>query len=117
MAADSDAVRQQRRRRHAQGDHTLCTRRCPAARSSAPIGEVPVSSGEKLDPAAALEELAALLMAAYRADPSNGALARELRTTLLSMPGARDTAVEDELAILGRFLSTPVQNGEPYDFG
>jgi hypothetical protein len=50
--ADSNAVRQQRKRRHAQGDHSLCLRhRCPA------LGAPPTpKAGDTSDLAAAVLE-------------------------------------------------------------
>jgi hypothetical protein len=86
----------------------MCLRRtCKDARVSAGnVVELAASAGD-LDPAAMMAELAQGLAAAYRADPGNAALARELRATLQVLPGGRPPGVEDELAILGRYLSTP----------
>jgi hypothetical protein len=42
--------------------------------------------GDDFDPAAMMRWLADALAAAYRADPSNAALAKELRATLLQLP-------------------------------
>jgi hypothetical protein len=115
--ADSDAVRQLRRRRHRQGDHSMCTRHCKDARPTLKIAELPVGTAGNLDPAAAMADLARALMVAYRADPANAALARELRATLQSLPGARDAGVEDEMAAFIRTLSIPVQAESPYPPG
>jgi hypothetical protein len=98
--ADSDAVRQMRRRRHRMGDHGMCTWRCKRARTS--------DSEADFDRSAALVELAEGLMAAWRADPGNAMLAREVRATLLALPSAADEA-EDEFALMLRELSTPVR--------
>jgi hypothetical protein len=97
----------------------MCTRRCRDVRALVPAGEVPAAYTEKLDPAVALEQLAAQLAAAYAADPSNATLARELRATLLVLRPAADTGVLDELAILGKYLRTPTaaDGTDPYDFG
>lgn len=86
----------------------MCLRRsCKDVRTPAGnVVELAAPAGN-LDPAAAMTELAEGLMAAYKADPGNAALARELRATLQALPGARPAGVEDELAILGRYLSTP----------
>jgi hypothetical protein len=48
-----------------------------------------LDTGE-LDPAAELRALAGRLAAAYAADTSNAAIARELRATLLAIPDGRD---------------------------
>jgi hypothetical protein len=104
--ADSNALRSRRKRQHAQGDHSLCTRRCRAERLK--IAELPAGSGETLDAAAGMQDLAAQLAAAYASDPGNAALARELRLTLLSL-SSRDgdagrAAMEAFIADLGKPL-------------
>jgi hypothetical protein len=111
--ADSDAVRQQRRRRHRAGDHSMCRRGCQDARPSLKIAEVPAGSGESLDSAAALRDLAAQLQEAYRADPGNALLARELRNTLLVLMPSREAGVDAELRLLMGELSRPVPDGPP----
>jgi hypothetical protein len=124
--ADSDAVRQQRRRRHQAGDHTMCRRGCKDSRASVTIAKVPTGSGRDIDPSLALRDLAVGLQAAYRADPGNGLLARELRMTLLALRPSREAGVDDELAALMRDLARPVpasetepwfQAGQSDDFG
>lgn len=110
--ADSDAVRQARRRRHRQGDHSMCRRSCGDGRASPRIAEVPAGAGENLDSGAALRDLAAGLMAAYRADPGNALLAREARQTLLVLLPSREAGVEAEMALLMRELSRPVPYSE-----
>ena len=65
-------------------------RRCFVVRGDAapsPVTALPSPAPAKLDPAAELRQLAAELHEAYRADPANAMLARELRATLaLLMP-------------------------------
>src|SRR5215469_16953142 len=86
--ADSDAVRSRRKRQHAQGDHSICKHDRPVIVLPEPPGTSP-SEGE-FDPEAELRRLADLLAEAYRQDPGNAALARELRATLPGPPpGAR----------------------------
>lgn len=113
--ADSDAVRQQRRRHHQAGDHSMCRRGCKESRASVTIAEVPAGSGRDIDPSAALRDLAAGLQEAYRTDPGNGLLARELRMTLLALRPPRDAGVDDELAALMRDLARPVPFSETGD--
>jgi hypothetical protein len=101
--ADSEAVRSRRKRLHAAGDHSMC-RRCAAVRGDDVASRVtalpspPAASAVRLDPVAEMRLLAAELHDAYRADTSNGVLARELRMTLAElMPkGKRDA--DDGLA-------------------
>ena len=79
--ADSEAVRSRRKRLHAAGDHSLCVR-CDALRAT----EADVADAEPVtDPAAELAALAGRLVAATKADPANGLLARELRQCLLAL--------------------------------
>jgi hypothetical protein len=111
--ADSDAVRQMRRRHHKAGDHHLCRKGCQAARPSLSIAAKPGGSGEDLDPVAALRDLAADLQAAYRADPANALLAKELRTTLLALSPAREAGVDAELQALMADLARPVRGDWP----
>jgi hypothetical protein len=113
--ADSDATRQARRRRHAAGDHSLCTKRCQAARTRAGIGEVPAGSAEDLDPKAALAELAHGLMDEWKADRRNSVLARELRQTLLVLVPRSDDGMQAAWNELIRELSTPVDTDDRYD--
>lgn len=115
--ADSDAVRSRRKRQHAQGDHSFCTRRCEAARVPLKIADFPAASAGDFDPMAAMAELAQGLLAAWQADPGNAMLARECRQTLLVLPGARDTDVQDEMSALIRSLSVPVRSEPPYPAG
>ncbi len=92
---DDDATRARRYRRHRQGDHTLCRH----AVVPAPVPDV--TPGE-IDARAELEALAARLAAAHRADPGNPGLARELRTTLLSLGPS-----VPEVDLLDQLFSTP----------
>ena len=69
-------------------------------------------SGENLDPAAALRDLAAQLQAASAADPGNAALAREYRGTLLCLLPPRDASVDAEFRALMSVLSSPVPASE-----
>jgi hypothetical protein len=114
--ADSDAVRQQRRRRHRSGDHSMCRRGCQDARTSPRIAEVPSGSAENFDPAGALRALARRLEAAYGADPSNGLLAKELRQTLVLLLPTRDAAVDAEWKQIMGELSRPVPRSETPDW-
>jgi hypothetical protein len=114
--SDSSAVRQQRYRRHKAGDHSACRRGCNDARASRRKQVLPARSGEDLDPAAALRDLAAQLQAAYEADPGNGLLARELRQTLLVLMPSRDAGVDAELRALMADLSRPVPRSETGDW-
>jgi hypothetical protein len=111
---DSDAVRQMRRRRHKGGDHSMCRRACQDAQASVRIAPVPAGSGEDLDPAAALRDLAAQLQAASAADPANAILAREYRSTLLALLPSSDAAADAEWAAMMAELSRPVK---PDDLG
>jgi hypothetical protein len=81
--ADSDAVRSQRKRAHARGDHHLCRHRVDP--SPAPD---PSLAGEVFDPAGELVALARRLAAASAADPANANLAKKLRQTLTVIPPA-----------------------------
>ena len=71
--ADSDALRQRRRRAHLLGDHSMC-RRCPAVRGER-LTVAEVEPGSVIDPLAALNASAARLIALYEADPANVAAA------------------------------------------
>lgn len=87
--ADSEAVRSRRKRMHAAGDHSLC-RRCAVVRgeSRAPEGLVslpPLPDGPPFDATAEMRRLAARLVVAHTAEPSNSLLARELRMTLAEL--------------------------------
>jgi hypothetical protein len=82
--ADSPALRARRYRQHRQGDHSLCRHDRPLRLApAAPAG--PAEPGQDFDPAAELRALAARLADAYAEDPSNAAVARELRLTLLAI--------------------------------
>jgi hypothetical protein len=105
--ADSDALRQMRRRRHKQGDHHLCRDGCQNPQGSLRIVPVPPGSAENFDPASALRDLAAQLEQAYRADPANALLAKELRQTLLVLLPAREAGVDAELRQLMTDLGRP----------
>jgi hypothetical protein len=78
-------VRSRRKRQHAQGDHSICrhSRVTPAITLPPPVV---TGTPDEFDPAAELRRLADLLAEAYRQDPGNAALARELRATLLALP-------------------------------
>lgn len=97
----------------------MCRRSCAQSRGTAGIAEVPAASADNLDPLAALRQLALDLQAAYRADPANATLARELRSTLLSLAPRRDDGVDIEWAALMREMSTPVpaEETDRYDVG
>jgi hypothetical protein len=108
--ADSDALRQQRRRRHRAGDHSMCRRGCRDARLSPEIESVSSGSGEKVDPAVALRELAVRLQEASRVDPANALLAKELRATLLVLMPSREAVVDAEFRQLVAELGKPVDD-------
>jgi hypothetical protein len=91
--ADSNALRSKRKRQHAAGDHSLC-RRCDG-RSAVVVPPAPGDAG--IDPGVSLARLAARLEAAHEADPSDAAVARELRVTLLALRGIGEGA-DRELA-------------------
>jgi hypothetical protein len=97
--ADSDALRSRRKRLHAAGDHSLC-RRCDG-RSA--VAAVPVPGDARVDPSVSLERLAARLEAAHEADPSDAAVARELRATLLALRGSGDKADRELAAFAAEF--------------
>lgn len=84
VVADSDALRSRRKRAHKRGDHSLCRHQpgCPVL----PLAVLPDPDAGELDPRDELVNLAAMLIVAYRADPGNANLAKELRATLLSIP-------------------------------
>jgi hypothetical protein len=92
--ADPGALRQRRSRAHKAGDHSLCVR-CAVQRAEVPVpdGAAPVSDAE-----AELRALAGTLAVAYRAQPENALLARELRMTLQALlPAAGGSGVDSEL--------------------
>ena len=72
-----------RSRAHKAGDHSLCRSGCAALKLAAPPADVPPTE----DPKAEMRLLAAQLAQAYRADPGNANLARELRMTLQALMG------------------------------
>lgn len=113
--ADSDAIRQARRRRHRQGDHSMCRRNCQDGRSPLRIAPVPAGSGENLDAGAAMRDLAAQLLEAYRSDPMNAVLAREARHTLLALTPSRDGAADAEWRGLMADLARPVSSRGEWD--
>jgi hypothetical protein len=99
--ADSEALRQRRRKAHVQGDHSLC-RRCPVVKPPyavpglPPGSDVSPGSGEVKDAALELRQLAFRLVAAHQADPANAILAKELRSTLVAlMPKGKPEADAD----------------------
>lgn len=77
--ADSDALRQRRHKAHISGDHHLCRHPVKPALAPFPPGQ---QQSEVTDPAAELRRLAGRLAAAHEHEPSNAAIARELRITL-----------------------------------
>jgi hypothetical protein len=102
--ADSDALRQRRRKAHVQGDHSLC-RRCPAVVKGPPVArlpDLPAGHGEVADARAELRQLAYRMAEAHRADPSNAILGAELRKTLLElMPKGKPEADADLTGLFG----------------
>jgi hypothetical protein len=93
--ADSDAVRARRYRQHRQGDHSLCKHWPGAGLTRLPdVHNINVTG---FDPADEMRKLAGRLSAAYKADPPNAALARELRMTLLAL-GPEAEAMDPGLA-------------------
>jgi len=82
--ADSNAVRQRRKRLHAAGDHSMC-RTCPAVRAGRPLELVTVEPDARVDPVAELQAVAARLVAVHRADPANTPVAHELRLALAEL--------------------------------
>lgn len=104
---DSGALRQRRHKAHQAGDHRLC-RHGPVdgARPVLAAAPDPADAGE-FDPRAELVALARDLGAAYRAEPSNASLARELRATLLAIPVPEDPSIDplDELRDIARRVS------------
>ena len=100
--ADSGALRVRRSRMHKAGDHSLCVR-CAVIRADMPVpeGVAPVADAE-----AELRALAGTLAVAYRAQPDNALLARELRMTLQALlPAAGGKTLEGELDDLFAGLS------------
>jgi hypothetical protein len=97
--ADSNALRQRRKRAHAAGDHSLC-RRCDGR---VRLAVVPAGGAVLVDARVALERLAARLEAAHVADPADAAVARVLKDTLLALGGLSgppDDGDDDPLADL-----------------
>ena len=101
--ADSDALRQRRRKAHVQGDHSLC-RRCQVVKPHpvAAVADLPPGIGEVTDAAAELRQLAWRMAEAHRADPANAILGRELRVTLQAlMPKGDEKADADLTGLFG----------------
>ena len=101
--ADSEALRQRRRKAHVHGDHSLC-RRCTVVkpRPVAVVADLAPGSGEVTDAAAELRQLAYRLVAAHQADPANGILAKELRSTLVALlPKGTEKADADLTGLFG----------------
>lgn len=99
--ADPPALRMRRSRAHKAGDHSLCTSRCAVVSGSAAPSGV-TQARPVADPVAEMRQLAGTLAQAYKADPGNALLARELRMTLQALAG-RGTGQEgqdDDLAAL-----------------
>ena len=98
--ADSGALRVRRAKAHKAGDHSLCVR-CAAVR---PVTADPEGVA---DAEAELRQLAGLLAVAYRAQPENALLARELRMTLQALlPAAGGQTLDGELNELFAGLRT-----------
>lgn len=81
-----------RSRAHKAGDHSLC-KRCAAVRDAPPAPDLPppadaIPSSDR----GRLRWLATVLARAYRDDPGNALLARELRMTLQALIGGREGA-------------------------
>jgi len=96
--ADPGSLRTRRYRMHRAGDHSLCVA-CVVLRAAPET----VSGAEPVaDPVAGLRLLAGQLTQAYRADPGNALLARELRMTLQALipqkAGNSDDDLEDLFA-------------------
>jgi hypothetical protein len=101
--ADSEALRQRRRKAHVQGDHSLC-RRCTVVkpRPVFPVADLAPGCGEVTDAALELRQLAFRLVAAHQADPANGILAKELRATLVALlPKGKQDADADLTGLFG----------------
>jgi len=75
-----------RSRAHQGGDHSLCTSRCGAV-SIMVAAKSATQARPVSDPVAEMRQLAGTLAQAYRADPGNALLARELRMTLQALAG------------------------------
>jgi hypothetical protein len=88
--ADSGSTRTRRWKLHKSGDHSLCKPGCgrnpPVPRGLVVIPELPAGPGD-LDARRSMVRLAERLEAAHEADPSNSAVARELRVTLQALAG------------------------------
>jgi hypothetical protein len=106
--ADSGALRQQRYKHHRAGDHHLC--RHPVRPGLAPFPPSPQRDGD-LDPETELRRLAGRLTAAHEHDPSNAAIARELRVTLQVLIEAAEAAgtYPDAIDIIRAASATPDQ--------
>ena len=104
--ADSGALRVRRARAHKAGDHSLC-RRCVAVRAEGGaaqvVASVPVPPADPVfDAASEMRELAARMVSAHCADPSNAILGAELRKTLLElMPKGNQDADADLTGLFG----------------
>lgn len=87
--AESGAERTRRWRSHKAGDHSLCKHRggardtSPGGADGPPAPSTAIPAGDK----ARLGWLATTLAQAYRDDPGNALLARELRMTLQALLG------------------------------
>jgi hypothetical protein len=91
-------MRQRRSKAHKAGDHRLCGSRCSAARGAPPVLAVlpTPAPGAAFDAPAEMQNLAARLVQAHEADPSNTLLADALRKTLLElMPKGKADADAD----------------------
>jgi hypothetical protein len=96
--ADSDALRQRRRKAHVQGDHSMC-RRCAVVKPP-PVAVVPdlaPGTGEVTDAPSELRQLAWRMAEAHRADPANAILGRELRMTLQALIPKGDEKADADL--------------------
>jgi hypothetical protein len=91
--ADSNALRQRRKRSHAAGDHSPCRHR-------GVLAAVEAGPGAWFDAGGEMTRLAGWLEAAHIADPGNAAIARELRLTLLALAGQKPDEGDPVLAEL-----------------
>lgn len=100
--ADSDALRQRRRKAHVSGDHSLC-RRCRAVKP--PVQPFPPGpqATEVTDAEAELRRLAARLVTAHEHEPANAIVARELRMTLEALIEAERGEKKPDADLSGLF--------------
>jgi hypothetical protein len=105
--ADPGALRVRRARAHKAGDHSLCRRCAAVSADSREVLAVQPRIAPVTDAESELRELAGLLAAAYRADPGNALLARELRMTLQALlPASGGQTLDGDLEELFAGLRT-----------